>query len=141
MNDSCHSLTHLFLDIRQSKAPSTAEISRFEALGLARANFCDHFQFNHNWEFTQLDSELHSLFPDLFSHLNSQPKVGQLDSNTCLLEMLMSITRSSIIVMTVVNRIFATNISHPTIFVSRLTVRWPLQVKSVSLMGKLYMRR
>ncbi|KAI6139228.1 hypothetical protein BKA82DRAFT_4342646 [Pisolithus tinctorius] len=74
MDDAGPSLAHLFPVIRCSKAPSTAEFSRLEALGLARANFREYFHFHRDWDFPQLDEELHSLFPQLFAYLDSQPK-------------------------------------------------------------------
>ncbi|KIO03456.1 hypothetical protein M404DRAFT_620851 [Pisolithus tinctorius Marx 270] len=74
MDDAGPSLAHLFPVIRCSKAPSTAEFSRLEALGLARANFHKYFHFHCDWDFPQLDEELHSLFPQLFAYLDSQPK-------------------------------------------------------------------
>lgn len=69
------SLTQLFPVMCYSKAPSTTDFSRLEALGLACANFHNYFQFNRDWNFSQLDDELHSLFPHLFEYLNDQPRV------------------------------------------------------------------
>ncbi|KAI5982900.1 hypothetical protein EDC04DRAFT_2616343 [Pisolithus marmoratus] len=74
MDDSGPSLAYLFPVIRCPKAPSTADISRLEALGLACANFHDYFQFNHDWDFPQLDGVLRSLFPTLFEYLDTQEK-------------------------------------------------------------------
>ncbi|KAI6016755.1 hypothetical protein EDC04DRAFT_2608259 [Pisolithus marmoratus] len=74
MDDSGPSLAYLFPVIWCPKAPSTADISRLEALGLARANFHDYFQFNHDWDFPQLDGVLRSLFPTLFEYLDTQEK-------------------------------------------------------------------
>ncbi|KAI5986563.1 hypothetical protein EDC04DRAFT_2615038 [Pisolithus marmoratus] len=74
MDDSGPSLAYLFPVIQSPKAPSTADISRLEALGLAHANFHDYFQFNHDWDFPQLDGVLCSLFPTPFEYLDTQEK-------------------------------------------------------------------
>ncbi|KAI5993215.1 hypothetical protein EDD15DRAFT_2367453 [Pisolithus albus] len=74
MDDSGPSLAHLFPVIQSPKAPSTADISRLEALGLARANYRDFFEFNRDWDFPQVDGVLRSLFPTLFAYLDTQGK-------------------------------------------------------------------
>ncbi|KAI6041798.1 hypothetical protein EDC04DRAFT_2601430 [Pisolithus marmoratus] len=74
MDDSGPSLAYLFPVIWCPKAPSTADISRLEALGLAHTNFRNYFQFNHDWDFPQLDGVLRSLFPTLFEYLDTQEK-------------------------------------------------------------------
>ncbi|KAH7903564.1 hypothetical protein BJ138DRAFT_1107565, partial [Hygrophoropsis aurantiaca] len=55
--------------------PSAAELSRLETLNLARTDFRNYYSIHRDWDYFRLDSELRSLFPRLFEHLDRQPKV------------------------------------------------------------------
>ena len=69
------SLKHLFPVPCRSKGLTSAELSRLEAIGLARSGFCDYFEFNRDWDFARMDVEFHTLFTRLFLHLDQCPKV------------------------------------------------------------------
>ena len=70
------SLKHLFPVPCRSKGLTNAELSRLEAINLARSDFRNYFEFDRDWDFSKVDSKLRSLFTGLFSYFDSDcPKV------------------------------------------------------------------
>ncbi|KAI5990496.1 hypothetical protein EDD15DRAFT_2369943 [Pisolithus albus] len=61
---------------------TSAQLSRLEAAGLARSNFCSYFQFNREWTWPQVDSMLRGEFSQLFEVLDTHPKVANPNYNT-----------------------------------------------------------
>ncbi|KAF9246833.1 hypothetical protein BU15DRAFT_69695 [Melanogaster broomeanus] len=66
---------HLFPVLRHPKGLTGAELSRLEAVNLARSDFRNYFEFNRDWDFFRLDTELRTLFPRLFAYLDGRPKL------------------------------------------------------------------
>ncbi|KAI6046306.1 hypothetical protein EDC04DRAFT_2887995 [Pisolithus marmoratus] len=68
-------------DIDSDSTLTSAQLSRLEAAGLARSNFCSYFDFNWEWTWPQVDDMLHGEFPQLFEVLNTQTKVANANYN------------------------------------------------------------
>ncbi|KAI6030004.1 hypothetical protein EDC04DRAFT_2605611 [Pisolithus marmoratus] len=68
-------------DIDSDSTLTSAQLSRLEAAGLARSNFCSYFDFNREWTWPQVDDMLHGEFPQLFEVLNTQTKVANANYN------------------------------------------------------------
>ena len=74
MDISEPSLKHLFPIPCHSKGLTSAELSRLEAVSLARSDFHNYFEFDRDWDFLCW-MQNSTLFPRLFSYFDRCPKV------------------------------------------------------------------